>query len=206
MHCIRRAGGSAGPEGPARAPARRSGPAGALALAGVSPPAMHCGWPHCSGSPLRSHLPFSSCVYKHTSFGSCASHFIRTASCYQEAFKGANDREYHRSALLWWLLKMQGGDVGRWSDLQMMPWTTLNQWSVKVVTPLLLILYTNAAVFAKGSEATKGGSHLREALELCQGRYARKVRLPRKYQACEFHLGNETKSHNGFHYSLSKSQ
>ena len=67
---------------------------------------------------------------------------------------------------------MQGGDVGRWSDLQMMPWTTLNQWSVKVVTPLLLILDTNAAVFAKGSEATKGGSHLREALELCQGRYA----------------------------------
>jgi hypothetical protein len=45
-------------------------------------------------------FPFSSCVYKHTSFGSCASHFIRTANCYYEAFKGANDREYHRSALL----------------------------------------------------------------------------------------------------------
>ena len=26
-----------------------------------------------------------------------------------------------------------------------------------------------------------------------------KVRLPRKYQACEFHLDNETKSHNEFH-------
>jgi hypothetical protein len=44
-------------------------------------------------------FPLSSCVYKHTEVSVLRFLLHRDCQCYYEAFKGANDREHHISAL-----------------------------------------------------------------------------------------------------------